>query len=572
MANVYGDGGNNVLVGTSGNDEIWGMGGDDVLIGSGGHDTLNGGTGADTMDGGSGDDTYVVDSSGDQVVEYAGGGNDTVRSSITYSLQFTNVETLVLTGSANLNGFGVNGKNDNLYGNSGNNVLFGYTGNDYLSGGAGDDTLNGGYDADTMVGGTGDDLFYVDNAGDVVIEYASQGIDTVAVSIANYTLGANFENLILLSGAGNTAATGNSLNNHITGNDYFNWIDGGAGMDTMAGGGGNDTYYVDHFFDTIVEDAGEGTDWVYSSVTRGLEANVEWLILTGTANNSGYGNSLDNVLQGNSGNNSLFGNGGHDTLIGNGGNDNMHGGTGDDTFHVDETGDQVFENANEGWDTVYASIDYTLLDHFEALTLSNAGNAIYATGNSQNNEIFGNEYDNVIDGGTGLDLMAGDGGNDIYTVDHTIDSVVEEANEGYDTVFSSVNYQIADHIEVLSLAGGTAVSGTGNAQSNTIYGNAGNNVLNGGGGADDLSGLGGNDTFVFQAGQANGDKVYEFEGNGAGAGDLLQFSGYGTAAQGATLTQQGADTWLITSFDGAIQETITLVGAPTLHQSDYLFV
>ena len=53
------------------------------------------------------------------------------------------------------------------------------------------------------------------------------------------------------------------------------------------------------------------------------------------------------------------------------------------------------------------------------------------------------------------------------------------------------------------------------------YGNARNNILDGGDDADQLNGLGGNDTFVFQAGQAPGDTVYEFAGNGAGAGDVL---------------------------------------------------
>ena len=106
------------------------------------------------------------------------------------------------------------------------------------------------------------------------------------------------------------------------------------------------------------------------------------------------------------------------------------------------------------------------------------------------------------------------------------------------------------NVETLSLDIGSAVFGTGNAEDNMIFGNAPDNDLNGGGGADQLKGLGGNDTFIFQAGQANGDTVYEFDGNGAGAGDVLQFKGYGTLAQGATFAQLTATEWLITSANG----------------------
>ena len=131
---------------------------------------------------------------------------------------------------------------------------------------------------------------------------------------------------------------------------------------------------------------------------------------------------------------------------------------------------------------------------------------------------------------------------------------------------------LSANIETLSLNVGTASSAIGKAQENVIDGNVGDNFLNGGDGADQLSGLGGNDTFVFQAGQAQGDSVYEFEGNGAAAGDSLHFSGYGTLAAGATFVQQNATDWLITSADGLISETIILMGAPAVDASDFVFV
>ena len=62
-----------------------------------------------------------------------------------------------------------------------------------------------------MEGGAGNDILFVDNPGDVVVELVGQGPDTVRSSIA-YVLGANVEQLELLGTAG-ISGTGNELNN-----------------------------------------------------------------------------------------------------------------------------------------------------------------------------------------------------------------------------------------------------------------------------------------------------------------------------------------------------------------------
>jgi hypothetical protein len=77
---------------------------------------------------------------------------------------------------------------------------------------------------------------------------------------------------------------------------------------------------------------------------------------------------------------------------------------------------------------------------------------------------------------------------------------------------------------------------------------------------------------VFVAGQANGDTITDFNGNGAAAGDVIQLEGYGTAAGGATLIQLDATHWEITSADGLTIETITLANGASVHASDFIFV
>ena len=110
--------------------------------------------------------------------------------------------------------------------------------------------------------------------------------------------------------------------------------------------------------------------------------------------------------------------------------------------------------------------------------------------------------------------------------------MIENANEGTDAVFATVDYTLTANVETLVLQGAGNLAGTGNALDNKLFGNAGDNTLDGGAGADRLTGGAGNDTFVFNAWQANGDTIVDFAGNGAGAGDSLTFVGFGTAARG----------------------------------------
>jgi len=450
--------------GTTGNDDLGGNAGANLLVGY---------AGADRLAGGAGNDTYSVTDGGDTIVELANEGVDTLQATFSTTLA-TNVENLQLVTSAAVDGTG----------NALDNVLTGGAGVNTLTGLAGNDTLDGGAGADRLAGGAGNDTYAIDQAGDVIVELAGEGIDTVRASLS-FVLPADLENLVLL-GTSALNATGNAAANQLAGNAAANILDGKAGADAMAGGKGNDTYVVDATGDTATELASEGTDLVQSSVGFALGANVENLTLTGAAAIDATGNTLANALTGNAAANTLDGGAGSDTL---------KGGAGDDTYVVDATGDAITENASEGTDTVRASVSWTLGNHLERLTLTGTS-AINATGNALANVLAGNAANNVLDGKAGGDAMAGGAGNDTYVVDVAGDTATESAGEGTDLVQSAIAWTLAANIESLTLTGAAAINGTGNALANMLVGNAAANVLDGGAGSDTMRGGAGNDTYV----------------------------------------------------------------------------
>ncbi len=303
-----------VLIGTNYRDVINGLDSDDFLAGLAGNDVINGGAGndiligdagADQMTGGAGDDTYYVDQAGDIVIENTGEGNDTVYSSIDYTLADT-LENLALIGAA-VSGTG-NMADNLLVGNDANNVLNGLGGNDTIYGGAGDDTLNGDDGGDMLIGGDGMDF--------------------------------------LSGGAGNDALDGGDGMDILNGGDGDDVLIGGAGADQMAGGAGNDTYYIDTSGDWVTEGSDGGIDLVYASDTYTLGNNIEALALTGTAT-TGTGNDLDNLLVGNGSDNFLYGLGGNDTIYGGDGADALYGGDGGDMLLGNAGNDQLRGEAGD---------------------------------------------------------------------------------------------------------------------------------------------------------------------------------------------------------------------------------
>jgi trimeric autotransporter adhesin len=395
-----------------------------------------------------------------------------------------------------------------------NAVVVGTGGNDTLTGTTGNDTLDGGVGADSLIGRTGNDTYVIDDAGDVVVEIANQGTDTVQTSLNNLSLDskalANVENLVLFGNAG-SVGTGNVLNNLIVGSTKDDTLSGGlgndtldgaAGTDSLAGGKGNDVYVVDRVTEVVTENANEGIDTIQSSVSFsiGALAAVENLILLdgsviGEGNalaNAITGNSADNDLSGGTGNDTLIGGGGKDTLLGgaidvvggDGATDLMIGGAGDDTYAVNDIGDKVVEASTKdsGRDLVFASVNYTLVANVERLNLLDG--AANGTGNASDNEILGNAAANKLLGLAGRDSLDGADGND------TLDG-----GTGDDSLIGSLGLD-------------------------SLLGGVGNDTLSGvdGGFADTLSGGAGNDVYIVEAA---GDAVVEAASQGI---DMIETS------------------------------------------------
>lgn len=398
----------------------------------------------------------------------------------------------------------------------------------------------------------------------MAVIYGTKGSDVINGTLGNDTIYGWASGGKASSPSANDKLYGKDGNDQLEGGTGLDTIDGGLGSDTLIGGIGSDTYIVDNTKDTIIEDLNQGYDEldklvdldqevVKSSVSYTLTNNLEDLTLTGSSGISGTGNALDNRIDGNAANNSLYGKGGDDRLNGGLGKDTLIGGTGDDRYYVDSTTDTITEDFNQGSDTIYSTVNYTLGKNLENLTLTGSS-ATDGIGNALGNSIEGNDANNYLDGGNGNDYLSdyeyydsdtlvggagndymysisnatleggagndsltsaggensliGGTGNDTYIVEKTTDTIVESLNGGVDTVKSSVSYTLDDNLENLTITSASnSISAYGNALDNIInidigdpdvssylFGDAGNDHLSGGGGAKTLDGGTGKDT------------------------------------------------------------------------------
>ncbi|PUE30396.1 hypothetical protein B9Z39_02470 [Limnohabitans sp. JirII-29] len=429
---MNGLGGNDYISGGGKDDVLDGGEGNDVLDSGYGNDTLTGGTGNDALYGGYGNDTYVFNQgdSADTIYDYdyTAGNIDTLQlgagllagdvtvgrvsndltlswgtDSVTvlkyFSSTYYQVEKISfadgttwgvadVAGKLTQNGtayadymYGLNdyanrmnglGGNDYLYGGNQDDVMNGGEGNDSLDAGNGNDTLTGGTGADTLYGGYGNDT-YVFNQGDGAdtiydVEYTAGNVDTLQLGAALLVTDTTLDRI------------GSDLK--------LSW-----GADTVT----VQNYFSGTYYQVEKISFADGTTWgmvdVAGKLTQNGTAYADYM----------YGlNDYANRMNGLGGNDMLLGGNQDDVLDGGEGSDYMLGYVGNDTYTIDSETDVVYEDYNQGTDTVLSSVSCTLASNCENLSLTGV-TAINGVGNSLNNVLVGNAAANTLTGGTGAD-------------------------------------------------------------------------------------------------------------------------------------------------------------------------
>ncbi len=365
-----------------------------TLRGNSAANRLDGGAGVDMMVGNAGDDIYIVDNVGDVTYELAGGGIDTVFSSVSLTLR-AEVEHLSLTGVSAVDGTGNNLANI-LVGNRAGNSLSGAAGNDSLYGEQGNDRLYGGDGNDLLWGDAATDVSSTERVDTLVIHARGSVCDGVWPTMQVWIAGVLVQSFVVSSAA--FAA-------------YLVTAPLGVDARTVDVVFGNDAYRPD-----LGQDRNLYLDRIEVN-GRSLGASAAGVVLdygSGAAAFDGFNTAAS---WGGIGSNGAlrFGLVGADLLDGGSGADVMHGGIGNDLYVVDNSLDQVFELTDGGHDIVRASVSYLLPANVEDLELTGAA-AIDGTGNATQNTLRGNVAANRLDGGSGSDLLVGGAGGDTYVL------------------------------------------------------------------------------------------------------------------------------------------------------------
>ena len=473
---LRGGGGIDALNGGDGNDFIFGGMGDDVILASGGQNDVDGGQGSDTLD-------YSADTNiGSITVELQGSGDAQVQVDV-YSDDFiSNVENIIGTGGT-----------DRLRGDGEVNRLEGRGGDDYISGGAGLDTLDGGENTDVTEGG-GDWLDYSfvvsNNNLDITLNGSTQ--TTARLNGVDADLIRNFENVI--GSLGDDIIRGDAGQNRFEGRIGNDTFVGNGGADFFNGEGGSDT--IDFSQDAFV------TDHINVTLNGGSLAFAD---IDGVSQVYSFIN-VENII-GTSGNDYIAGDSSVNDLQGMDGDDTIRANTGDtiDGGEGDETNGDTIDLANVAFDSnITADMSLLTGDYFN-VSFSGATSGSFQAANFENfmsgrgdDDITGDDTDNVINGSAGDDTLSGLGGDDeLYGGD---DDDIIYGGDGNDTITgiaglidtngtdtTALGFQIRgeggdDTIE----GGGTLLGGDGN-DTITAVGVAGS-IIDGGAGDDVITG------------------------------------------------------------------------------------
>ncbi len=621
------------LLGGSGDDSLHGEDGDDTLKGKGGDDRLAGGEGDDIIKGGSGWDFSSYDWGGTQGI---------IVNLVTGVAIDQYGDTDTLSGIEGIRGSQFD---DIIIGDDNNNALWGHQGDDVINAGGGDDEVAGSGGDDTIDGGDGWDIMHYDYdnqeggtqgitlslfTGEVTDAFGDHdtlsNIEEVWGSVFDDTLeGDNNDNTffgksgddLILAAGGNDYLYGDDGDDTLHGGDGDDYLFDGSGSDLVTGEDGNDYISVtdDGEFDTF--SGGAGVDMIsYANFAEGV--TIDLLTSTVTRNGIGIGDtilSFEDAQGSDGGGDTLYGTSGQNTLDGRAGDDFLHGRSGDDRL-IGARGDDVidggaghdvarydYDDRNGGTQGIDANMTTgVVIDAFgdtdTLIDIEEIWGTVFAdkiVGNDDENQMSGNQGNDVLKGkggddylrgGDGADILKGgagndelDGGNGADTlkggagVDFFVASKGDDKFVGGSDV-DTLSYQDSDNIGgtsgiTLNLETGVAtdtfghtdtLSGIerivgsifddtilGSASDDGIFGGSGNDTIKGKDGADNLQGDNGDDII---SGGKGADIIFGGFGDdtlngGKGADQLFAGRGGDTITGGA-----GADTFLFITGDG----------------------
>ncbi len=509
--------GNDHLVGGNGDDTAYGRGGTDTMYGDNddgsgsGNDVLYGGDEFDAIVGGDGRDLLYGENGGDVML----GDNGTFSSApldahapkavlipLVIPTNHAAVGTIDCTnvGSGGGNAdclFGGEGA-DLMFGEGGHDKMFGETGADYMQGNAGNDLLRGGQQDDVMYGNADNDEMYGDSGADFM--YGGDGEDVMRGNADNDYLEGNGQHDEMYGDGGLDLLRGGDGPDTLYGNADDDYLEGNADSDTLYGGpghddmlGGSNSPGASDSGETLM--AGEdGVDYMAGDnalisrpggsvggvpIRHIVLLDVPFLDAVVVAGSSG-----GDIMEGGAANDVLYGQSGDDTLSGGGDDDYMEGNAGKDILNGDDDDDDL--TGGSGHDN------------------GGAGGASRSLANVNDDNIGG--AGDTLNGGAGVDFMAGDNANVtrnsprlivLYNVDFADDALtVDGALSGDDTL-------------------------NGDADDDVMYGQGDNDTLNGGAGDDYLEGNSGVDLL-------HGD---------ADEDDLIGGSGHDNGGPGGTLRE-----------------------------------
>ena len=507
---LFGDGGNDTLIGGADSDFFDGGADNDQMLGGDGNDNFNAGAGDDYLSGGAGRDSFDIREF--QTPGIRGYGNDTIDGGSGDLDEIFVKQIMALSvdlGAGTLTG-GVPGSasiqnverffvwnddvfDDRVVGNASDNYLAAGGGSDTLDGAAGSDWIHGGMGNDVVTGGAGADRFrYMEAPGaanaDSITDFTSN-TDTIFLDgHAHRGIGGNGpfapgdERFYAAAGATEGHdSTDRVVYDTSSGNLWFDADGDGAGaaqlIATLQPGAALAAT------DIMVENA--PMPFFFQG---GPENNhVMGTELNDTLNGGGGNDRLegfagDDQLNGEDGDDTLEGGAGADSISGGSGNDVMFaglesvlgdsaadtldGGLGDDTFHHVSTfdGDVVLPDAG-GIDTVFAIGDHTLGSGLDNLRFDDFfGGHWTGVGNALNNTIV-----SASEGGN----LFGMGGNDLLVLEIASGFGAAHGGDGNDTLEAG--------------------------RSSELFGDAGNDTLIAYDIGSTMSGGAGNDSFVFES-------------------------------------------------------------------------